>query len=123
MLFSGKSSAEDIKVDPYLQDKIQNMIDRQSPADYVTKQKFQDFANLYFISEEDEEEFRNFRNGNLTFIKFLIEVILVITERKKYSRSYSDDRVVRRTVFKCQIKLFYSMFDQPGARLVSPTRL
>ena len=75
MFFSGISSAEDIKVDPYLQDKIQNMIDRQSPADYVTKQKFQDFANLYFISEEDEEEFRNFRNGNLTFIKFLIEVI------------------------------------------------
>ena len=82
MLFSGISSAQDIQVDPYLQDKIQNMIDRQSPADYVTKQKFQDFANLYFISEEDEEEFRNFRNGNLTFIKFLIEVILVIRKKK-----------------------------------------
>ena len=83
MLFSGISSAQDIQVDPYLQDKIQNMIDRQSPADYVTKQKFQDFANLYFISEEDEEEFRNFRNGNLTFIKFLIEVILVIRKKKQ----------------------------------------
>ena len=58
------------------------MIDRQSPADYITKQKFQDFANLYFISEEDEEEFRNFRNGNLTFIKFLIEVIINCSNKK-----------------------------------------
>ena len=83
MFFSGIFAEEEIKVDPYLQDKIQNMIDRQSPADYVTKQKFQDFANLYSISEEDEEEFRNFRNGNLTFIKFLIEVILVIIKEEK----------------------------------------
>ena len=99
MLFSGRSSAEDIKVDPYLQDKIQNMIDRQSPADYVTKQKFQDFANLYFISEEDEEEFRNFRNGNLTFIKFLIEVILVIIkEEKKTSLSYAYDKVAGQII-------------------------
>ena len=99
MLFSGKSSAEDIKVDPYLQDKIQNMIDRQSPADYVTKQKFQDFANLYFISEEDEEEFRNFRNGNLTFIKFLIEVILVIIKKEqKTSLSYAYDKVAGQII-------------------------
>ena len=84
MLFSRISAEEDIKVDPYLQDKIQNMIDRQSPADYVTKQKFQDFANLYFISEEDEREFRNFRNGNLTFIKFLIEVIINCSNKKEH---------------------------------------
>ena len=74
MMFIGSSLGQDIKVDPYLQQRIQNMIDRQSPTDYVSKEKFKDFANLYLISEEDEEEFRNFRNGNLTFIKFLIEV-------------------------------------------------
>ena len=94
MFFSGIFAEEEIKVDPYLQDKIQNMIDRQSPADYVTKQKFQDFANLYSISEEDEEEFRNFRNGNLTFIKFLIEVILVIIKKEKNtSLSYAYYKV------------------------------
>ena len=74
MMFIGSSLGQDIKVDPYLQQRIQNMIDRQSPTDYISKEKFKDFANLYLISEEDEEEFRNFRNGNLTFIKFLIEV-------------------------------------------------
>ena len=99
MFFSGIFAEEEIKVDPYLQDKIQNMIDRQSPADYVTKQKFQDFANLYSISEEDEEEFRNFRNGNLTFIKFLIEVILVIIkEEKKTSLSYAYDKVAGQII-------------------------
>ena len=99
MFFSGIFAEEEIKVDPYLQDKIQNMIDRQSPADYVTKQKFQDFANLYSISEEDEEEFRNFRNGNLTFIKFLIEVILVIIkEEKNTSLSYAYDKVAGQII-------------------------
>ena len=39
MLFSRISAEEDIKVDPYLQDKIQNMIDRQSPTDYITKEQ------------------------------------------------------------------------------------
>ena len=99
MFFSGIFAEEEIKVDPYLQDKIQNMIDRQSPADYVTKQKFQDFANLYSISEEDEEEFRNFRNGNLTFIKFLIEVILVIIKKEKNtSLSYAYDKVAGQII-------------------------
>ena len=96
MMFIGSSLGQDIKVDPYLQQRIQNMIDRQSPTDYISKEKFKDFANLYFISEEDEEEFRNFRNGNLTFIKFLIEVILVI--RKKPSRSCSDDKFLCRII-------------------------
>ena len=42
---------------------------------YHHKKEFRDIADLYLVSEEDEEEFRKFRLGNLTFIKFLIEVI------------------------------------------------
>ena len=75
VMLSSLSLAQEIRVDPYLKDRIQNLIDRQSPGDYVTKEEFRDIADLYLVSEEDEEEFRKFRLGNLTFIKFLIEVI------------------------------------------------
>ena len=79
VLLSGFSLGQDVRVDPYLQQRIQNLIDRQSPADYVTKEEFRDFAELHFVSEEDEEEFRKFRQGNLTFIKFLIEVMTLLS--------------------------------------------
>ena len=66
--------AENIE-DLLLKYKIENLIDKQTPGAYIHYDAFEEFVRDTFITQEDEEQFLDFRlSGDLSFIRFIVNV-------------------------------------------------
>ena len=68
--------AENIE-DLLLKYKIENLIDKQTPGAYIHYDAFEEFVRDTFITQEDEEQFLDFRlSGDLSFIRFIVNVVI-----------------------------------------------